>query len=325
MNSPEPIVICCAADEGYVIPLVAMIKSLLINLRPQRPITLYIFDEGISESSKARLIESWGTDGLTVHWLQLEQANVANLPLWGEMKAIAYYKLMLPAYLPGTLDKVLWLDCDMIVTGNIADLWGLELGDHALLAAQDLAIPFIGSPFGVAAYKELGLPPQAKYFNSAVMVINVNWWRQHDLTGKVLAYLKNHNRSVFLWDQDGLNAVLVGQWGELDPRWNQIASICGRSFFKAEHLSRETYQQLIKDPWIVHYAGNFKPWSYENKNPTRALYFGYVDKTVWAGWRPAQTIKRRFLGIYDSWLRPLLYPFEQIGIRLWRLWTRRLS
>lgn len=321
----EPIAICCAADEAYVIPLAAMIRSLQDNVRTPRRLALYIFDDGIAAASKTRLLESWDTDELSVHWLDLQSKALTSLPLWGQMKVIAYYKLLLPAYLSDSMRKVIWLDCDMIVRGSIADLWDEPVGDHALLAVQDMAIPYIASPFGVTAYKQLGIPPDARYFNSAVMVINLDWWRQHDLTGQVLAYLKHHNRSVFLWDQDGLNAVLAGAWGELDPRWNQIASVCGRSFFKATHLTHDAYQRLINDPWVVHYAGHFKPWSYYNGNPSRALYFEYVDKTAWAGWRPPITVKSRLLGIYDSSLRRFLYPAERLGIRLLRQQTLRLS
>jgi lipopolysaccharide biosynthesis glycosyltransferase len=321
----EPVVICCAADEGYAIPLAAMIKSLLVNRHGQRIIELYIFDEGITEASKARLVESWAGDALTVHWLKFEPDKVAALPLWGEMKAIAYYKLMLPDYLPKALSNAIWLDSDMIIKGDITNLWETPLDGQALLAAQDLAIPYIGSTFGVAAYKALGIAPYAKYFNSAVMLINLNWWRENDLGGQVLAYLKRQYQTVYLWDQDGLNAVLAGRWGELDPRWNQIASICGRAFYRASHLPRDTYQLVINDPWIVHYAGTFKPWRYDNNNPSRALYFQYVDMTAWAGWRPPITFKRRLMGVYDSTLRNIFYPAEAMWIKLMRQQTIRRS
>lgn len=73
------------------------------------------------------------------------------------------------------------------------------------------------------------------------MVVNLDWWRQHDVTAHVVAHLRKYENTVFLWDQEGLNAVLVGTWGELDPRWNQIANVSGRSllrdvFFPVEKL-----------------------------------------------------------------------------------------
>jgi len=84
---------------------------------------------------------------------------------------------------------------------------------------------------------------------------------------------RNRNAICF-WDQEGLNAVLAGQWGELDPRWNQISSVSGGSFFPVEDLDQMVYQQVVIDPWIVHFAGTLKPWLYHNHNPARALYSG---------------------------------------------------
>lgn len=314
----EPLVIVCAADEGYVMPLAAMIKSVLVNADARHAISLYVIDGGIQADDKERLVRSWTSEQLTVHWVRLDDAVFAHLPVWGRMNVNVYHRLMMPHCLPPALQKAVWLDCDLIVKGNVAGLWDLELGEKALLAVQDMVVPYVSSRYGVAYYKELGLAQDAKHFNSGVMVVNLDWWRRNDVTERVFAYLWRYRRTVLFWDQEGLNAVLAGQWGELDPRWNQIASVSGRSFFTVQHLDEAVYRQVVDAPWIVHFAGTWKPWMYHNQSPSRALYFHYLDMTAWAGWRPRKTLKTLILGIYEAILRDTLYPAEKWRMRLIR-------
>jgi lipopolysaccharide biosynthesis glycosyltransferase len=310
----KPIVIACAADEHYVMPLAAMIKSVLTNVQTSRRLSLYIVDGGIDENDKERLVKSWALDRLEIQWVLPDHSLLSGLPLWGRMNISTYYRLMISTLLPESCGKAIWLDSDMIVEGNLAELWEIDLGNKCALAVQDLVIPYVSSCYGIACYKELGIPRDAKYFNAGVMVVNLDWWRQQAVTDRVLAYLRKYRDTVCFWDQEGLNAVLAGQWGELDPRWNQISSVSGRSFFSVEHLDQTAYQQVVNDPWIVHFAGTWKPWVYHNNNPARALYFRYLDMTVWAGWRPRRTLQSMSLGIYEAMLREILYPAEK-----WRL------
>lgn len=299
-------------------PLAVMIKSVLVNMPTHRGISLYVIDEGIHEEDKERLSKSWLCDDLTVHWVQLHDSSFSDLPLWGRMKINTYDRLMMTNVLPVSLHKAIWLDCDMIVKGNLATLWEMDLGDKAALAVQDMVVPYVSSRYGIAPYKELGIAGDAKHFNAGVMVVNLDWWRQHRVTDRVCAYLRKYRNTVTFWDQEGLNAVLVGKWGELDPRWNQIESVAGRSFFTVQHLDETIYQQVVKDPGIVHFAGAWKPWVYHNSNPSRALYFRYLDMTAWAGWRPPKTLKSISMGIYESVLRDLLYPAEKCWMKLLR-------
>lgn len=311
LRNTKPIVLVCAADAGYVMPLAVMIKSVLVNISPPRDISLYVVDGGIHLKDKERLVKSWASEYLSVHWVQWQDSSISDLPLWGRMKINTYDRLKMTRFLPASLHKVIWLDCDMVVQGNIVDLWETDITDKAACAVQDMVVPYVSSRYGIAPHKELGIPSNAKYFNAGVMVVNLDWWRRNEVMDRACAYLKRYRETVTFWDQEGLNAILVDNWGELDPRWNQINSVAGRPFFKVEHLDEPTYQKVILDPWIVHFAGALKPWTYYNRNPSRALYFRYLDMTAWAGWRPKRTLSCIIRGVYESVLRDLLYPAEK--------------
>ncbi|MGH7426947.1 MAG: glycosyltransferase, partial [Candidatus Methylomirabilaceae bacterium] len=77
-----------------------------------------------------------------------------------------------PEILPNRVEKAIYLDSDLVVHGNIAELWGVGLGGKPLLAVQDEGARTVGSPWGLRNYSELGLDPSAMYFNSGVLVFD---------------------------------------------------------------------------------------------------------------------------------------------------------
>ena len=306
----ERILVGAAATSAYAMPLAVTLRSLVTNLSSGRSVTCYVLHGGLSEPDQRRVTESCAGADVEFHWIRMDDSGLRGLPSWGPNYA-AYYCLFLPQYLAETVRTAIWLESDMVIVRDIGELWQQDPRPHALLAAQDLVVPHVSSACGVQQFRELGLEPDRKYFNSGVMVINLDWWRQNSVTNRVLSYLRRRGSSVHLADQGGLNAVLCGQWGELDPRWNVIESVAGRCFFKAPHLSEQQYRLVVEDPWIIHYAGLFKPWRGHMLTPARGLFFRYLDLTAWKGWRPRATLSAILAGIYERRLRDRLYPLER--------------
>jgi lipopolysaccharide biosynthesis glycosyltransferase len=133
------------------------------------------------------------------------------------------------------------------------------------------------------------------------MLVDVDRWREDDIGTLVGDYFRQ-TPDVMFWDQEGLNAVLSGRWGELDPRWNRMASAGGHRLIEGAHTA----------PWIVHFSGTLKPWRLpEPSSGPRSLFYHHVDQTPWAGWRPRRTPTSISLGWYESSsLRDVLYPAE---------------
>jgi lipopolysaccharide biosynthesis glycosyltransferase len=318
----EPIVVACAADQGYVRPLAVMLTSLVERLDPGREVCAYVFDGGIPPADRERLEASLAANA-TIRFIASDSAAFDDLPIWGRLSRAVYQRLMIPALLPEGLGKAVWLDCDMVIRRDLAALWDTHLGERYLLAAQDMIVPYVSSFLGVKHHARLGIEPDGKYFNAGVMVVNLDLWREHDVVGQVVAYLRRYADDVVFLEQEALNVVLAGKWGELDPRWNQNASVSGQPFFKARHLEERVYRGVVEDPWIVHFGGNVKPWM-TGKGPAASLYFRYLDKTAWAGWRPARSVNSALLAAYESSrLRNVVYPAEKWFLETIRRLTRR--
>ena len=321
----DPIVIACGCDARYVQPLAVMLQSALANLGPGRTAVVHVLDGGIGVQGRERLVRSLGEWGGGIHWIPVTESAFAGAPLWGRMPVATYFKLGLADLLPSAVRKAIWLDGDLVVTGDIGRLWELDLAGRHLLAVQDSIVPLVSSRFGIAAHQRLGIPADAKYFNAGVMVVDLARWREDDVAGRALAYLREHRDRVYFWDQEGLNAVLAGKWGELDARWNFNTSVpAGRRLPAGNGDGGAGEARRRELPWILHFAGTRKPWLYPGADEHRALYYRYLDTTAWAGWRPRPTVTGTIIGLYErSRLRDTLYPLEQWAMRVVRSVSRR--
>jgi lipopolysaccharide biosynthesis glycosyltransferase len=297
-----------AADSEYALPLAVTVRSAVETT--QRPVELIVLDGGLTSAERQRLLDSWSGSRLTVHWLEIDEQKLAHLPVWGRMKPVTYIRLLIAHLTPDDWTRVLWLDSDILVQEDLARLWDLDFDGRLALAARDLVVPYLGSRYGVNAWKELGLNPVAPHFNAGVMLVDLERWRIDCIAEKAVEYLGKHGARVCFFDQEALNAVLVGQWGELDPRWNQIASMAGQPFLDASHLDPAIYKRLVENPFLVHFAGSLKPWKCRRASQSWKPWYEVLDRTAWKDWRPPTTLRSLALDIYANKLRRWLYQLE---------------
>lgn len=305
------IIVVCSADDNYAMQVAVTGRSAIENLKNDSRMVLYIIDGGIKEHNKKKILKSLKSEKCEVKFLSMYKSLLGddiediNRSLGPDGKTIAQYisiaaffRILIPDLLPVEIEKVIYLDCDLVVRGDLTELWKLKLGENHILAAQDTWIRFVSSTNGLLNYRELGLSPNFKYFNSGVLVINLKKWRETGTCKEAMNYLRQSKTFIRWHDQDVLNAVLAGKWGELNPKWNfnttsfyDYASKCYLRWKESESLfSKDIYDDLIRNPSIVHFASEKKPWI-SRHTPRKEDFFEYVDMTEWAGWR--LTIWRR--------------------------------
>ena len=313
--SPEPLVIACAADQQYALPLAVMLRSVVANLDSRRALKVYIVDSGLDAGTRSRISASL-PERVTLHWIAPERTGFIDLPLWGRMTIATYDKLTIGRWLPKSDERVLWLDCDLLALADLGRLWETEQGPSGVLATQDMFVPTLGARFGVACHQELGIDADAEYFNAGMMLIDVARWRSDDIAYRTLTYLRRYRHRVYFWDQEALNAILVGKWTKLDPRWNWSPR------FDRLASKDTSFGGAEKSAWIVHFSGSLKPWHFEARSSLHELYYRYLDSTAWAGWRPARNWRNMALSHYQSSrFRDLLSPLESLAMTVERALT----
>ena len=334
----EPIVLC-AADDHYVKPLAVTLHSAAASLQSDHHLHVILLDGGISEASFAALEETLKGLPITVNVLTIDPAELKDLGISHHITHTAYFRLLAGRLLPTKIKKVIYLDSDVLVEADLTELWNLPLGDHYCLAAPDIACPFIDAyvaceqdpslkpavPYFAAVspvvnWRQLGIDGQANYFNSGVMVLNLQRWREESIEKKLLACLRDNAAHVWCWDQYALNVVFAGQWGMMPLRWNQGAHIFEYPDADSSPLNEADYQQVKDDPAVIHFTTEFKPWKYHPFHPLRERFFAALDETSWRGWRPekpAFNLKRWWDLQAAYWIR-----VSVIRYRKWKLGIR---
>jgi len=274
----------CGADEGYSMPLAVTLHSALSNVSDNTEIDLYVVDGGFSPDTRSRLervvrTSSHGTTRL--HWATVNPSFIDELPTGKWVTASAYLRLFIPELLPSTTKKALYLDSDVLVEADLTALWEKEMDNAPILAAQDFGAPYVSSALGLTNYQELNLPPDAPYFNSGVLALNLPIWRRENITQQTLDYLKEYREHVRFLDQDGLNAVLAQRWKPLPPRWNVMSHLIhfenwSPSPFKEKIRSRR--HELLTNAALYHFAGGSKPWQIGCTHPAQWKWV----RTLWS-------------------------------------------
>lgn len=277
----ESIFIACAADENFAEPLLVMLTSL--QMHTQAKCKVFLLDGGLSEKRKKFIEKHFLKDNFSVEILEVDASSLpSNLKISKDIPISSYYRLLLPELLAKEVERVIYLDCDLIVEGDIEDLWEIPLGEAALLAVAEMSAiaHLVSSPKGLLSYKLLGIPASNKYFNAGVLVINLEKWRREGLAKKVFAYLEDYSDYVLWHDQDGLNALLWEDWEELPAQWNLMTAFFLEESMYADLKKELPYEHILNDIKILHYTNSKdKPWKETCRHPLKGRY-SYYQKEV---------------------------------------------
>lgn len=308
MDCDEPIAVVLAADEQFAMPLAVTVKSAINARSSGCAMHFYILDAGFSSTSRSLLADSWKAPGVSVSWLRLDMAQFDELPVSGHLSRAAYSRIMMAEMLPESLERVMYLDADMLIRRGLEELWLLPFGSSVCLAVQDVGVPWLNSeivlanyeqcrqyipiPKPVPNYEEFGMSGTAPYFNSGLLVVDLKKWRLLEIGQQALSCLKTHKEHALWLDQYALNVVLYDRWRPIDMRWNQGAHIYLYPDWQNSPLDSDSFKSLRDDPFIVHFSSCCKPWHRGCAHPWSNSYFAVLDQTAWAGWRPGTRIQR---------------------------------
>lgn len=272
MQELAPITVVCVCDNHYAILLAALIKSVESNHQTSEKLNFYVVEDGVSEKNKQRITSSVNPEMITINWLAMADClpKDAKLPVdRSNLPLNIYARLFIPYFIPKTIKKVIFLDVDMIMLEDISRLWNTDLEGNIVGAVQDQFIQIVSRWGGVANYEELGIPADNKYFNSGLMVMDIEKWEAADITNRVIKCVSDYKEHAFFPDQYGLNAILASSWKVLDPLWNRFA------------YSEE------ERPFLIHFTGR-KPIykSYEFSEKYKAIFYSYLNMTGWKNFKP---------------------------------------
>jgi lipopolysaccharide biosynthesis glycosyltransferase len=262
----ETINIALASDANYLVHARVMLYSLYDSNKKNR-FSIYLFTEAKDHPELKKIQQLTEQNENTVEIVPVNTELFEKFHVGGHITIASYYRLLIPELLPKSIDKLIYLDIDILVKTDIRPLWEMHLGTNCVAAVDEKH---------EAHARRLNLPGN-KYLNAGVLVINTSVWRQLNITEKGLIVAAEKVDTLIAYDQDVLNILLVDKWLSLPTKWNQMEG------------HRLGY--MDQEPAIVHFLG-FKPWTIHCIHPMKKEYYRYYYKMEGTGKKIQDTLHR---------------------------------
>ena len=253
--------VACGLNDHYLMPYGVMLVSLFETNKTNK-FHIHVFSGEFSDRSIETLRNITQKYNAGFSFYPLDPSLFNNLAVSERISSVTYYRDLIPEAINPEVEKIAYLDGDMIVLGDIRPLWEIDLEGYTIAAADDIAaIKF-------KEYDRLNIPEKFGYFNSGTILINRKEWIKNDISRKIFSYTRENIEILKYLDQDAENFTLCDKRKTLEQKWNQQVGIYFlRQKFLDSFFSQEQVKEIKKKPVIVHFNGMEKPWEYVNLHP----------------------------------------------------------
>ena len=293
-----------SSDLYASVAAVSMI-SLLENNKSFEAIHFFVADDGIKDETKKKLVSMVSEYGADITFIPLPDPSILlNYPFKNRYQiGHSYPRMCLTKLLPNNIDRVLVLDSDTLILGDLGELWNIDMKDNILAGVVDC--------MNLKAYgKQFKLTDGQLYCNAGVFLVDMRKWREQNIEAVITQAIKKKNGNVFFFEQTLMNYSCRGKILKLHPKYNAYTLLYA---FKYENLllwrkptvfyDKKMVREAIHNPIIIHFTRNFymksHPWKEGSEHPLTNVYRSYMKKTPWNKlWidkrTPKQEIKYKF-------------------------------
>lgn len=237
-------------DDNFWAPAYATMRSVCLYTPHREDLVFHLFHRTLSADHRADLEKIQTEFPVALRWYDLDQSELfrdiaARMPENKRLSNIVYARLVIDQLVASDVERILYLDCDMLVRDDIAWLFALDMGEMSIGAVRDPSGALITGQRDLMKNRDLFDPSDA-YFNAGMLLIDIAQWRDAKILRRMEeAYASGIMQRIY-YDQDLLNLIFKNKWYQLPWRWNLIDA-------------RPAHDGI--DPAIVHYTGDTKPWS----------------------------------------------------------------
>lgn len=248
-------------DENYVKYLNIMLSSLT-DTNKDSFFDVYLLHSGIREKAVEKTRKILGTNG-ELKMIKASEDKLNDAPVTARYPKEIYYRIFAAKYLPKDLDRVLYLDPDVVVNGSIKALYSLDMGDCFFAAASHTGSFMIQKVNELRLDMDEGTP----YINSGVMLMNLKKLREEQNMDEVFSFVEKRKKFLILPDQDIISSLYGSRIMPLDTfRYNMTENL---------YMLHAPFEKSLNIDWvrknsvIIHYCGRNKPW--------KSGYVGQLD------------------------------------------------
>lgn len=280
-----------ASDNNYAQHTAVAMAFVLVNTKVPQRIQFYLIDDEIQPGNKEKITKTVQNLGGNIEFIKIKNSRLEDCYVSGELSRASYFRLDIANILDKSIEKIIYLDCDLLVYDDIEKMWQLDMGGKPVAATCDLGI-MASARVRKQKNKFIGLPFDAPYFNAGVLIMDLKKWRDGNYAEAIIALATQNKYPNH--DQDALNKFFMNNWQEIPLRWDVIPPVFNL-FLKIvtkPDLRKKAIEAKL-NPAIFHYAGGYKPWEYEIHDGFNDKYYEYLKLTEYKDAKMPQFDKRR--------------------------------
>ena len=266
----ETINILAALDENYLPQLRVMLTSIILN-NPKSRFNFYLLHNNIPDKSidTIRILGKRTGNGFSA--IRVHGELFQDAPANGQYPKEMYYRLLAGELLPGNVERVLYLDPDILVINSLAPLWELDLGEKLFAAAAHTGKTELAN-----SINRLRLGVDHDYYNSGVLLMDLKQIRKSIHPDQIFEYVMEHDRELILPDQDILNAMYGYDILQVpDELWNYDARNYNNYLLRSGGMCDLSW--VMEHTAILHFCGKAKPWKSRYLYRFGVLYRHYMQ------------------------------------------------
>ncbi|MGX7030378.1 glycosyltransferase family 8 protein [Vagococcus zengguangii] len=260
-------------DENYRLPFKVMVSSLVNNNPEVKEMTIYLVHRSISTATLKELTAYCEFLGITLIDIKVDSTLFKDAPITKRYPQEMYYRLLAPNLLPKHVEKILYLDPDILIINSLRKLWELDLREATFAAAAHTGMTEIANNFN-----RLRLGTKHDYYNSGIILMDLVKARELIKAEDIFNYVSDNSKALVLPDQDVFNALYGKETLAIpDELWNY--DVRNYSNYLLRSKGEDTLGWVIQHTSILHFCGSNKPWQTFYTNSFGALYKHYMAIT----------------------------------------------
>lgn len=259
-------------DQHYLPQLRVLLTSIYIN-HPGQAFDVYLIHRQIPGESLKKLSEDCTHLDFRLIPIRADGEIFRSAKVTDRYPREMYYRLLAGKWLPHDLDKVLYLDPDILVINSLNTLWEMDVTAYLFAAAAHT-----GKTEMANRVNKIRLKTNTDYFNSGVLLMNLEEARREIVPDELFRFVEDNPMALLLPDQDVLNALYGSRILSLDDaRWNYDAR--NYSNYLLRSGGKENLEWVMENTSILHFCGKDKPWKKNYRRRFGSLYRHYMSLT----------------------------------------------
>ena len=258
--------------------------SLFENNKHIKDLTIYLLGENISDENKKIILGIGNKYKRNIVITDVPNIEIPESLVSARWPLSAFTRLFCAMLLPAEINRILYLDCDTVIIGDIAELDKVELYEKVVFGVKDC----IGYPYK----KNIGLENDDPYINAGVLLLNLVELRKINVKKIISEYMNKYEKFINYADQDLLNGAFKEKIGILQPKYNVMTIDVVHSYKEIQTLRYPTnfyleteFKNAVNNPTIIHYTTNMRvirPWYSNSNHPLNSIFDHYIKLSPWS-------------------------------------------